>query len=84
MLEKTKFLAEVREGSWVTGDYFTFTYETDEGVTTKGAILSKSTWREMGSPSTVTVTIEPGDQLNPEPIKSPEEEFDEVKARVTD
>jgi hypothetical protein len=43
---------------------FTLAYD-DTGVITRTLILSYEDWRDLGSPEQLTVTIDPGDTLNP-------------------
>lgn len=47
------------------GDRVMLTREPDEeGDNPTRVQLDKALWRDMGEPSVVTITVEPGDQLN--------------------
>lgn len=39
-------------------------YEDDHGFLTTAVTISATTWRDMGCPDKLTVTLEPGDLLN--------------------
>lgn len=39
--------------------------EDDLGTIEKEVSIELSAWQDMGEPDTITVTIEPGDRLNP-------------------
>lgn len=42
-----------------------FTRDIDEpGDIPDSLVIDRDTWDEMGSPDSVTITVEPGDQLN--------------------
>lgn len=44
-----------------------FILQDDDLEADRRLIISTDLWRELGSPDEVTVTIVPGDQLNPSP-----------------
>ena len=48
---------------WFQEDY------TDRGHP-RNIVISRMDWADMGSPEVVTVTIEPGDLLNDDPMSS--------------
>ena len=41
--------------------------EGDEPYSNETHRIQRSEWEDMGKPDTITVTVEPGDLLNPEP-----------------
>lgn len=42
-----------------------FTYEDGDGVEQESLFLSFDKWKDLGKPKHLTITIEPGDLLNP-------------------
>jgi hypothetical protein len=60
----TSVLTQVESDStWVS-----FERERDEpsDLTQREVVIDYETWRDMGTPEAITVTIEPGDRLNEE------------------
>lgn len=68
-MTRTRFILEIPKG-WTKGRdaskvYFQRT-EADEDMRQHEMYLDKSIWEKMGSPETITVSVEPGDTLNEE------------------
>ena len=64
-LRKTQHVLQHADTSQEAG-YVGFTREPDEDGDLPVFVLAPcDMWEEFGSPATVTVTIEPGDNLNP-------------------
>lgn len=66
MLEKTRCLLRIsRHTRMIPPNTIPFDYDGDEDdVRQTQVFLDKDVWDDMGSPETVTLTIEPGDNLN--------------------
>lgn len=45
----------------------TFANGFDETEATVGLALTREVWEDLGKPSQITMTIEPGDKLNEDP-----------------
>lgn len=54
------------DGFQSTAEEAVFVQSHDEGETSEEYRMSGLLWREMGSPEIITVTVQPGDLLNPE------------------
>lgn len=42
--------------------------EDDPALWQESLLIEASMWDDLGQPSTITVTVEPGDRLNDEPV----------------
>lgn len=67
MMTKTQTVLSIPEG-WSKGvnrgQVFFGQEGTDEDTRQHEMYLDRQVWEELGSPTTVTITIEPGDKLN--------------------
>jgi len=63
-LTATRTLMKRRSTEFADRVLFREDLEGEPGVA-RGVTFSHAVWADMGSPSAITVTIEPGDTLNP-------------------
>ena len=65
ILSKTKVVL-ARDGETPTHARFAYAVALAAGeAPTHTVYVERAAWRDMGEPDTITVTIEPGDHLNP-------------------
>lgn len=63
VLTRTRTVMKRRRTEYV--DRALFREDLDEPGVARGITFSHADWADMGSPETITVTIDPGDLLNP-------------------
>ena len=65
LLSKTQTVLD-RDGDTATHVRFAYAVALAAGeAPTHSVYVERVAWRDMGEPDTITVTIEPGDHLNP-------------------
>ena len=67
MLTKQQVIMHRSSVAWVNAGVM-FREDMDEPGIQRGITVSFSDWTDMGSPEILTVTLEPGDLLNDDPI----------------
>jgi hypothetical protein len=68
-LNKTKFIVEKSEVLGRLDDSAIFEIPNDDnihGFARHGIVIDKKVWLELGCPTVMTVTVEPGDTMNEE------------------
>lgn len=65
MLTKTRSVLKHEGGFGRPDGAWFMARDEDTGLSTRTLVLSPQDFRDLGEPTEVTVTIEPGDRLNP-------------------
>lgn len=79
MLVKHTILAKLHEVQQSQRHVY-FQFELDESEQREGVYMTRKNWDEMMQPTQITVTIEPGDQLQDE--ESENNELDKIPSRL--